>query len=102
MANGNRVDSYDNSVDQMPFGLVFIGDGPIPSGCLIQHGDWDNRTTKPPTEFWDLVNASGTNSYYPLSELPSASSGKITDLSINSQHAAFGKLVEVLKDQVGE
>jgi len=102
MANGNRVDYRDRAIDQMPLGIAFIGDGPIPSGCLLQHGDWYNRTTKPPTEFWDLIKVSGTSSYYPLSELPSTLSGKLADLKINSQHAAFRKLVEVLKDQIGE
>jgi len=102
MVNGNRVDYRDNAIDQMPFGLAFVGDGPIPSGCLIQHGDWDDRTTYPPQEFWDLVTLSGTNSYYPLSEIPVNPVGKITDLSIDSQNEAFGKLVEVFKDQVGE
>ena len=102
MANGNRVDFRDNAIDQMPFGMAFVGDGPIPSGCLIQHGDWDNRTTNPPPEFWGLITISGTNSFYPLSEIPAENTGRITDLNINSQHMAFGKLVEVLKDQVRE
>lgn len=102
MANGNRIDNRDNAIDQMPFGMGFVGDGPIPSGCLIQHGGWDDRTTYPPQEFWELVMVSGTGSFYPLSEMPIANAGKVTDLRINSQHAAFGKLVDVLKDQVGE
>jgi hypothetical protein len=102
MANGNRVDFSDNAIDQMPFGLAFVGNDPIPSGCLIQHGDWEARTIKPPPEFWDLVLASGTSSFYPLSEMPTNSAGKITDLMIDSQNSAFGKLVDILKDQVGE
>ncbi len=102
MANGNRVDDRDAAIDQMPFGLAFVGDYPVPSGCLIQHGDWQNRTIHPPQEFWDHVIASGTASYYPLSEMPSDNAGKITDLKIDSQNEAFGRLVEVMKDQVGE
>lgn len=100
MANGNRVDHQDNAVDQMPFGLAFVGDGPIPSGCLIQHGNWDNRTTNPPAEFWNLVNVSGTSAYYPLSELPSTPEGEIIDLQIDSQNEAFATLVDALKDKV--
>jgi len=102
MANGNRVDGADGAIDQMPFGLVFVGDNPAPSGCLIQHGDWGNRTTHPPEEFWRHIAASGTASYYPISEMPNDSAGKITDLKIDSQNAAFGNLVNILKDQVGE
>jgi hypothetical protein len=34
--------------------------------------------------------------------MPSDSAGKIIDLKIDSQNAAFGKLVEILKVQVDE
>jgi hypothetical protein len=100
MANGNRVDDPDRAIDQMPFGLAFIGNNPIPSGCLLQHGDWGNRTIYPPQDFWGHVTASGISSYYPHSEMPPNLAGKIPDLKIDSQNAAFEKLGEVLKDQV--
>jgi len=102
MANGNRIDFNDNAVDQMPFGLAFVGDNPIASGCFIQHGDWENRTTTPPNEFWLEIRSSEIPTHYPLSELPTESSGKITDLKIDSQHHAFSNIVETLKEQVGE
>jgi hypothetical protein len=102
MANGNRVDFGDNAVDQMPFGLAFVGNSPIASGCIIEHGDWENRTTAPPNEFWLQINASGISTFYPLSERPNEPSGKITDLKIDSQHNAFRNIVDALKDQVGE
>jgi len=102
MANGNRIDFSDNAIDQMPFGLAFVGSTPIPSGCLIQHGDWFNRTTYPPNEFWELISASGIAHYYPLSELPIEHVGSITVLNIQSQESAFKTLVDALKDQVEE
>jgi hypothetical protein len=102
MANGNRVDTSESAIDQMPFGLAFVGNSTSGSGCLIQHGNWVNRTINPPSGFWNHIMESGTASYYPLSELPSEPAGKLTDLKIDSQNAAFGKLVEILKDQVGE
>lgn len=102
MANGNRVDFPDNAVDQMPFGLAFVGDNPIASGCIIQHGNWDNRTIHPPAEFWQQITVSGISTFYPLSELPNEPSGKITNLKIESQRDAFGNVVDVLKEQVGE
>jgi hypothetical protein len=102
MANGNRVDVSGSAIDQMPFGLAFVGNSISGSGCLIQHGNWVNRTTKQPRGFWDQIKNSGIDSYYPLSELPSESAGKLSDLKIDSQNIAFGKLVEVLKNQVGE
>ena len=102
MANGNRVDNSGSAIDQMPFGIAFIGNSTSGSGCLIQHGNWVNRTTKPSQEFWDQIKNSGTASYYPLSELPSEPSGKLIDLKIDSQNVAFGKLVEVLMGQLDE
>ncbi len=102
MANGNRIDVRGSAVDQMPFGLVFIGNMASGSACLIQHGNWENRSIAPPEDFWAHISGSGIASYFPLSELPCAPSGKLADLKSNSQHAAFGKLVEVLKDNVGE
>ena len=97
MANGNRVDFNDNAIDQQPFGLAFIGDETIPSGSLIQHGDWEDRTTEPPDEFWNHISCSGIGTCYPLSELPSTESGSIEDLNINSQKDAFNDLVKSLK-----
>ena len=102
MANGNRVDFSDNAVDQMPFGLAFVGDSPIASGCIIQHGDWGHRTVNPPAEFWQQVDASGISTFYPLSESPTEMSGKITNLNIDSQEHAFKNIVNALKEQVGE
>ena len=102
MANGNRVDSSASAIDQMPFGLAFVGNSASGSGCLIQHGDWAKRSTPQPQGFWDQIKSSGTASFYPLSELPTEPAGKLSDLKVDSQNIAFGKLVEVLKDQVGE
>ena len=102
MANGNRVDFPDSAVDQMPFGLAFVGDNAIASGCVIQHGDWGNRTIHPPDEFWQQVNASGILTFCPLSELPGESGGKITNLKIESQEHAFRNIVNALKEQVDE
>ena len=100
MVNGNRVDAKDSAVDQMPFGLAFIGDNPIPSGCLIQHGTWPNRTVRPPNEFWNHILASGIDSHYPLSEMPTEATGRITDLKIESQNEAFGAVVTTLQRMI--
>jgi hypothetical protein len=102
MANGNRIDTGGSAIDQMPFGLAFIDNFPAGSGCLIQHGDWINRTTSPPSDFWDHITESGTPSYFPLSELPKEPAGKLTDLKIDSQNAAYGKLVEILVKHIGK
>ncbi|MEE9603997.1 MAG: hypothetical protein V3V70_00370 [Candidatus Scalindua sp.] len=100
MANGNRLDYKDNTIDQQPFGLAFIDNTPIPSGCLIQHGDWEGRTTRPPKEFWDKVSKSEVGQRYPLSELPEKDSGSINDINIKSQNTAFSTLVKQIEHMV--
>ena len=97
MANGNRVDYEAGQIDQQPFGLAFVGPDPIPSGSLIQHGDWEDRSTTPPADFWYYVEASGIGNVYPISELPHATSGSIKDLRIQSQKDAFIDLVSQLR-----
>jgi len=67
---------------------------------MIHHGDWENRTTNPPQQFWDHLIVSGIGNYYPLSELPSKTSGRIQELNVDSQSQAFEKLIETLKAQL--
>lgn len=89
------------AIDQMPFDLMFVGNSTTGSGCLIQHGNWKNRTTyPPPTDFLNYISASPINTYFPLFELPKDLAGKISDLQIDSQNSAFGKLVETLQEQI--
>ena len=105
MANGNRIDASGNDVaiDQMPFGLMLVGDTTVGSACLIQHGDWENRTTFPPSEeFWGYISASPIDRYFPLSELPTEPEGKISDLKIDSQNTAFRRLISKFREQLGE
>ena len=98
MLNGNRIDNKDQAIDQMPFGFAFIGDYVSGSGCLIQHGNWHNRTIKPTTDFWNHITTSGSTKLYPLSEMPENKEGPISDLKIDSQNAAFGTLINKLRE----
>lgn len=98
MVNGNRIDSNARAIDQMPYGLAFIGNNAAGSACLMQHGSYQGRTTYPPTDFWNYVSASGIARYYPLSEIPIDPAGKLSELHIDSQNIAFGKLRDNLED----
>lgn len=100
MANVHRVDSRAGAVDQEPFGLVFHGSSPGSAGCLLHHGSWTGRTTKPPPDFWQALTSSGIGNCYPIKELPSKTAGPITDLNVPSQHDAFRALVSRLKDDL--
>lgn len=96
MANGNRIDTSGSAIDQMPFGLAFVGQNASGSACLIQHGDYENRTTYPPIDFWTQVRESGIYKYYPLQELPINTAGKLSELTVKSQLEAF----EILRSQI--
>jgi hypothetical protein len=63
---------------------------------LIQHGDYENRTTYPPDDFWEQVRQSGIYNYYPLQELPEKTAGNLSELKIKSQLDAF----EILRTQI--
>src|SRR6266516_5460580 len=75
MINGHRVDKKDTAIDQMPFGFIDISGQGASSGCLIQHGNWQERTSNPPPDFWVHMQASGLGSCYPISQLPAQPTG---------------------------
>ena len=89
MLNLNRVDH--NDIDQMPYAIAFDGFEAIPSGMLIQHGNYPGRTTTLPPDFCKHVAASGI---YPLTEMPPDDAGSIAGLDIGSQEEALRLLVE--------
>ncbi|MBU0647543.1 hypothetical protein KJ855_00005 [Patescibacteria group bacterium] len=99
IANGNRVDYKANAIDQQPFGLAFVGNNPIGSGCLIQHGTWQDRTTNPPDDFWEKIEESGIGNCFPLPELPESPYGKIEALKKPSYKDAFSAVIKQLKKQ---
>ena len=44
MTNMNRFDERDNAIDQEPFGFVMFRGEVQSRGCIIHHGNWENRT----------------------------------------------------------
>jgi hypothetical protein len=101
MANIHRVDTPAQAIDQEPFGIVFHGTTPASAGCLLHHGNWQDRTTKPPQAFWTALGSSGIGSYFPIQTLPNTTAGPISQLSNPSQHDAFRALVAMMKDDLG-
>jgi len=92
MLNLNRVDR--DEIDQMPYGIAFDGGSALVSGVLIQHGNYPERTTDLPRNFYEHVAASGI---YPLNGMPPNSGGPISELNVGSQQEAFRLLVEEVK-----
>jgi hypothetical protein len=101
MMNGHRLDAKDDSIDQQPLGFACVGDSPTTSGCLIQHGDWNNRSTPIPNEFFDYLRASQLGNCYPITELPAKPSGPLSDLVVRSQREALQTLADELKRSFG-
>lgn len=95
VTNLNRVDKTE--IDQHPYIIAFDHNASTTSGGFIDHGKWDNRSNKHSKDFFDLVAASGITAYYPLAEMPSATSGLLDDLKIDSQRNAFWTSFSALK-----
>lgn len=105
MANLHRPDPKDpkgNAIDQMPFGFVFDNDSPMLSGALIQHGNWDDRTTYPAASAWDDVVHGISTQYAALGIVPTLSAGSIYDLHGTTQQGAFCTLINALSAKASE
>lgn len=98
VANLNRVDVADNAIDQHPYIAVFNHSASAASGGFVDHGDWDGRTDYPGTGFFDVISASGMDTYYPLRQMPTSTSGALESLGANSQNAAFWRALSGLRD----
>jgi hypothetical protein len=103
MANGQRADKKAGAIDQMPFGFACFSGDNNSSGVLIQHGNWEGRTTTPPNSFWTCMQNSGLGNCYPLAEVPSNPTGALDSLNIKSQTTgAFHTLLQELEKQYPE
>ncbi len=84
VANIIRLDSKAHAYDQQPFAIPFVGGEFAGSALMIHHGNWPGRTDG-----------------YPLE--PSAISGNLSDLYLDSHKYAFeisvAQVRRVLEDQ---
>jgi hypothetical protein len=105
MANLHRPDPKDSkgrAIDQMPFGFIFDNYVPMLSGALVQHGDWTDRTTYPPTSAWQDVVGGKIQAYVDLKIFPPSQTGSIYDLDGSTQQAAFSTLISGLSSQAAK
>jgi hypothetical protein len=89
VCNGIRHDKKANALDQEPFGVVVYSTGSSPSGVFIHHGKWARRSVPITPELQGNLTSTGLGDYFPLTDIPSASSGPISDLKRTSQEGAF-------------
>lgn len=97
-----RKDERDQGVDQQPFCLWFSGSQVAPSGCLVQHGDWEDRTIDVPETFFHEVKKTGIAPFVGLLRLPAGQSGSIASLSGSTHLGAFERVVERVKQENGD
>lgn len=105
MANLHRPDPKDRkgaAIDQMPFGFIFDNNVDLLSGALVQHGEWEGRSTYPAPSAWqDLVDGN-IKSYAELQIIPEQDSGSIFDLTCNTQLGAFSTIIGELSAQASK
>jgi len=98
VANINRVDMPASAVDQEPYIVAFDHSASAASGGFVHHGNWPGRTTLPGSTFFQALSASGIQAYYPLAEIPTAASGNLVELRVDSQKAAFWASLSALEE----
>lgn len=69
--NALRVEPRSREIDQEPFAIIVHSTGPAVSGMFLHHGNWPDRTRRPPAAFWAHVDESGVGDYF-LTYPPSA------------------------------
>ena len=96
VCNGIRLDAKANALDQEPFGVVVYSSGVSTGGVFIHHGSWDNRTVQITSEVTQTLESTGLGNYFPLGEVPSQSSGPLSDMSRTSHEGAFNAVISQL------
>lgn len=95
MANLLRIDGTE--IDQTPFGFAFVGSTTTPSGYLIQHGNWINRTTKYVVDRTIDLETDTISFSLVVQDIPDKNKGHLSDLQIASHRNAFTILAERIK-----
>ena len=98
MANLLRIDEKANAVDEMPFGLVFVGQEAYGSGILVQHADHPGRTTQLQGGYMTNLQQSPIWQYHPFENLPSGLNGSLADLQHSNQLTAAQRLFQRIQE----
>lgn len=96
VCNGVRFDQKAHALDQEPFGVVVHTSGASTGGVFIHHGDWAGRSLPVTSEVREVLESTSLGNYFPLGEVPSSSSGPLSDLSQTSHEGAFRAVINHL------
>lgn len=97
VCNGIRIDEKDSALDQEPFGIIVHSSGGSTFGIFIHHGDWNNRSVPITGEVRKILQSTSLSRRFPLGEIPSKSSGPLSDLKETSHEKAFRRVIQVLE-----
>jgi len=89
VCNGVRFDEKASALDQEPFGVAVYSSGSSPNGYFIHHGEWTGRSVNITSEVGDILTSTGLVKYFPLADIPSQTSGPLSELRETSHEAAF-------------
>ena len=93
VANGERIDGAE--VDEMPFAIAFSGTEPTSSGVLLQHANYEGRTTTPDAEYWELLKNAGPETVFLMPG--EKEQGPLADLEGSRKGVAFRIMVDEIK-----
>ena len=87
MYGAERVDKPAGELDIQPFGMTVFSSGASTGMALIHHGDWIDRTTPLPPDFWRVASSCSTASYFFANPPEGKTSGSLDELGPGHKYA---------------
>ncbi len=81
VCNGVRLNQKAHGLVSGAVGVVVNTSGASTGGVFIHHGDWAGRSLPVTSEVREVFESTSLDNYFPLGEVPSGSSGPLSDLS---------------------
>lgn len=92
---GFRIDH--NQIDEHPFVVAFGKDNGSEFSGLIEHGNWDGRSTTIPPEMERLISASGFSTHISFGRKPEVSTGTLEDLKSQGILNGYEQAVNIIE-----
>jgi len=96
MVNLLRNEKKDKAIDQNPL-IIVNNKGNLTSG-FIHHGNWEGKTIHPEDSFFEAIEKSGIEEYYPYVGIPNNDQGGFDDLKPDSHREAFWKSIRIINN----
>ena len=99
--NNLRYDERAGEIDQHPFAVMLVSGSTVPTASIVDHGNWQDRSTHASPEFVQHVQASGIGNYFLANPPTATASGSLDELE-GGIRDAFAQGVQSLKVTVGD